>query len=333
LTMRKISVNRKRPPKLWLIAAILVLILVAGGVGALRSWQAHNLEPVAASSKATSYFTVAAGSSVHDIGLDLQRAGLIRSSRAFEIYVRGKEQGDNLQAGTYVLSPAMSVQQIVAKMVGGDVARNLFTILPGKTLDEVKKAFAEAGYGKVEIESAFKPSNYADHPALASLPKGASLEGYLYPDSYQRLSDTPVRSIIRASLDEMNKYLTPDLAAAFASHGLSVYQGVILASVVYMETDDPEPQPTVAQVFLKRLREGMRLESDATTHVYNTYENPGLPPTPISNVTASALQAVASPSKTDYLFFVSGDDDTTHFSKTRIEHEEAVSRYCTKKCR
>lgn len=332
LTMREFKLRRKRPAKFWLVIAIITLILVAGGVGALRSWQAHNLAPVAVNSKDTSYFTVAAGSSVLDISLDLKRANLIRSSRAFEIYVRSKELGDKLQAGTYILSPSLSVQQIVTKMTEGDVAKNLFTILPGKTLDEIKEAFAKAGYSKSEIQTAFNPSTYADHPALASLPKGASLEGYLYPDSYQRLSDTPARTIIRASLGEMNKHLTAELAAGFAANGLSVHKGIILASVVYMETDDPEPQPTVAQVFLKRLREGMRLESDATTPVFNTYENAGLPPTPISNVTASALNAVANPSPTDYLFFVSGDDDRTHFSKTRAEHEEAVRRYCTKKC-
>ncbi|MEX1995727.1 MAG: endolytic transglycosylase MltG [Candidatus Saccharimonadales bacterium] len=330
--MRKFSLPIKKSSKVWLITAVLVLILLAGGVGALRSWQAHNLSPVAASNKDTSYFTVAAGSSVQDIGLDLKRASLIRSSQAFEIYVRGKELGVKLQAGTYILSPSMSVQQIVKKMTEGDVARNLFTILPGKSLKEIKKAFADAGYGKKEIQTAFNPITYADHPALASLPKGASLEGYLYPDSFQRLSNTPAKTIIRASLGEMSKHLTAELAAGFAANGLSIHKGIILASVVYMETDDPEPQPTVAQVFLKRLREGIRLESDATTSVYNTYENAGLPPTPISNVTASALNAVANPSKTDFLFFVSGDDDTTHFSKTRAEHEKAVQRYCTKKC-
>lgn len=330
--MQRFNPRRKKPARLWLVTAIVTLILFAGGVGVLRSWQAHNLEPVAAGSQTTSYFTVAAGSSVHDIGLDLKRANLIRNTRAFEIYVRGKELGDKLQAGTYILSPSLSVQQIVTKMTEGHVAKNLFTILPGKTLDEIKKAFADAGYANSEIQTAFNPATYANHPALASLPKGASLEGYLYPDSYQRLSDTPATTIIRAALDEMSKHLTAELAAGMAANGLSVHKGIILASVVYMETDDPEPQPTVAQVFLKRLREDMRLESDATTAIYNTYENAGLPPTPISNVTASALNAVANPSTTDYLFFVSGDDDRTHFSKTRAEHEEAVRRYCIKKC-
>lgn len=354
MNMRKIipriNLRKKRPARFWLMSAIFVLILFGGGVGALRSWQAYNLQPVVASRKTTSYFTVASGSSVREIGIGLKKAALIRNSGAFEIYVRSKELGDKLQAGTYILSPAMSAQEIVAKMAEGDVARNLFTILPGKTLGDIKKAFLDAGYSPNELETAFSPATYAGHPALVSLPKGASLEGYIYPDSYQRQSDTPARTIISAALDEMSKYLTPELAASFASEGLSIHQGIILASVVYMETDDPEAQPTVAQVFLSRLKQNLALGSDVTAFYasdlagkprsvaidspYNTRIYPGLPPGPISNVNRSALKAVAKPSKTDYLYFVAGDDDkkTIHFTRTVAEHEEAVRRYCTKSC-
>lgn len=322
----------KRPSstKAWILMAASLSVIVFGGVWAIRTWYFSNLRPLS-SSHINSYFTVVSGDSIHTISVNLQRAGLIRNSKAFESYVRSNEI-QNLQAGTYVLSPSMSVQQIAAKMVKGEVAKNLLTILPGKRLDQIKQTFKDAGYTQVAVDAAFKPENFAGHAALAGLPPSASLEGYLYPDSFQRQADTPVAAILRESLDEMRKYLTADIIAGFAAQRLSIHQGVILASIVYQETGDPEAQPIVAQVFLKRLREGMKLESDATTGQYNTYENVGLPPTPISNFNKTALDAVAHPANTDYLYFVAGDDGAVHFTYTKEEHQDAIKKYCTKLC-
>src|SRR5438105_3799967 len=158
----------------------------------------------------------------------------------------------------------MSVNQIVKKMVDGDVAKNLLTILPQKRLDEIKEAFAKAGYSSAQINQAFDPANYAGHPVLASLPPGASLEGYLYPDSFQKQTDTPAADIVREALDEMQQYLTQDVTNGFAAHSLNTYQGITLASIVAQETDNPTYQPMVAQVFLSRLANNMSLGSDVT---------------------------------------------------------------------
>jgi UPF0755 protein len=273
---------------------------------------------------------------------------LIRSSKAFETYVRSNELNDKLQAGTYVLTPSLSTGDIVRKMVIGDVAKNLITILPGKRLDDVKQAFKKSGYSDAEIAEAFNPASYPSHPALTSLPKGASLEGYLYPDSFQKQSDTPATTIIRESLDEMNKHLSVDVTAGFAGQGLNAYQGITMASIVLAETDDPASQPIVAQVFLTRLKRGMALGSDVTAFYasalagqkssvdvdspYNTRIHTGLPPGPIGNVTDGALKAVANPASTDYLYFVAGDDKKIHFSHTEQEHEQAIQQYCSAAC-
>ena len=242
----------------------------------------------------------------------------------------------------------MDVKSIVTKLTSGDVAKNLLTILPAKRLDEIKKAFLDAKYSKQEVDAAFNPSKYRDHPVLLSLPANATLEGYLYPDSFQKQTDTPAQVIIRQSLDEMQKHLTADILNGFTAQGLTVYEGVTLASMVLKETDDPQYQPTIAQVFLLRKSKNIALESDPTAHYaadiagvprslqidspYNTYKYPGLPPGPISNATASALKAVAGPAKTDYLYFVSGDDGKNYFSRTLAEHQELSEKYCQKKC-
>lgn len=342
--MLKQLTNRRQ---FWTITVAVVLLLAIGGVIALRTWYTQNLKPVSSAS-ATVFFTIEPGSGAHQIALNLKNAGLIRSVSAFETYLTANDVRDKLQAGTYKLSPSLSTQAIVTKMVEGDVAKNLLTILPGKHLAQIKEAFAKAGYSDTEIEAVFNPANYAGHPALASLPRGASLEGYMYPESFQKDSNTPADAIVRQSLDQMQKRLTNELTDAFARQNLNTYQAVTLASIVLKETDDVNDMPVVAQVLLTRLARGMLLQADATAHYasdiagtarslqiespYNTYKHKGLPPGPISNVTIEVLRAVANPASTDYLFYVTGDDGKTRFSHTQAEHEENVARYCHKRC-
>lgn len=350
--MKAVNSRLRRPSKRLVVIVAAVILLLGGGVFSLRTWYVQNLKPVSSTASAQA-FTVTPGASLHQIAVKLKSAELIRNSRAFETYVRSNELHDKLQAGTYLLGPSMAVDQIVKKMIGGDVAKNLLTILPQKRLDEVKQAFAEKGYTPEQIKQAFAPASYRGHPVLASLPTGASLEGYLYPDSFEKQADTPAINIVRQSLDEMQKHLTQDVINGFAARSLNVHQGITLASIVAQETDVPKYQPTVAQVFLSRLAANMPLGSDVTAFYasavagqpkslsidlpYNTHLHAGLPPGPISNMTKDALNAVAHPATTDYLYFVAGDfvpgeDIKIYFSRTQAEHEDAVKKYCTKEC-
>jgi UPF0755 protein len=205
----------------------------------------------------------------------------------------------------------------------------LVTIIPGQRLDEIRTTLLNYGFSEADVDEALNPATYAGHSALDDKPAGASLEGYTYPDSYQKTAATKPSQIIANALEEMEHYLSPGLRAAFAQQGLSTYEAIVLASVLEEEVPGPD-RPQAAQVFLKRLREGMRLESDATKHYFNSYEKYGLPPTPVSNATVISLEAVAHPADTDWLYFVSGDDGTTHFSRTLAEHEAAVRQYCSK---
>ncbi|HVS78790.1 MAG TPA: endolytic transglycosylase MltG [Candidatus Saccharimonadales bacterium] len=332
----------------WPILVVVGLLIVVGVVWGLRIIYNHDLGPVDPSSTKTVYFTVVSGSTVHQIGDDLKQSNLIRSEKTFETYVRSRGLFESLQYGTYALSQSMSTQQIVQKLVNGDVAKNLLTILPGKTINDIKDTFKKAGYSSSEIAAAFDPSNYSDIPFMANLPAGASLEGLLYPDSWQQESNTPAQTIIRESLDEMQDHLTSDIVTGFKASGLNVYQGLTLASIVYQESGDPSTEPTIAQVFLSRIKQGMPLQSNVTADYasdlagvprsvdidspYNTYLHKGLPPGPISNMMDSALKAVAHPSDTDYLYFIAGDDGTIHFSHNEVEHEQAIQKYCKVKC-
>jgi UPF0755 protein len=340
--------KKRRSGRKWLVVLLISLGVIGVGIWGAHKWYDRNLGPVDSSSTGIVSFTVIKGSSVHEIGVDLNRARLIRSTQAFEAYVRGKALFDKLQAGTYGLSQSMSTPQIVGKIASGDVTTNLLTIPPGKTLKQIRQVFIQAGYKEDELDAAFSPVTYAGHPALASLPAGATLEGYIYPDSFQKANNTPPTTIIRESLNEMQKHLTPDIIAGFAAQGLTTHQGITMASIVYAESGDPASEPTVAQVFLLRLKQGIALGSDVTAFYaadqagqgktlgvdspYNTRIYAGIPPGPIGNFTDVALKAVAHPSNSDYLFFVAGDDGTIHFTHTQAEHEQAVKQYCTKEC-
>jgi UPF0755 protein len=224
--------------------------------------------------------------------------------------------------------------------------------LPGKRLDQIRDNFISNGFNGADVDKALNPALYAEHGALVDKPAGASLEGYLYPDSFQKTSQTSPEEIIRESLDQMQQRLTPDVRSSLAAQGLSVYQGVIIASIVEKEipSSQPEARRQAAQVFIKRFKTGMQLGSDVTAcygaikagvmkdgqncddfvlydSAYNTHLHTGLPPTPISNVSASSINAVANPTATNYLYFVAGKDCVTRFSNTLEEHNALIQQY------
>lgn len=321
-------------------------LFVVGGVSA-RVFYRTQLSPPSASQRSI-VLTIPSGSSVKQIAEELESKGLIRAAWAFEWYVRGSNTRSMLQAGTYSLRFNQSVSDIVTVLTQGDVRRDLVTILPGQRLDQIRNALVSSGFSEQSVDQALKPENYANEAALADKPTFANLEGFLYPDSYQKTDQTTPEGIIKAALAEMQSALTPDVRSGIESHGLSIYEGVILASIINQEVSDAEDMKKVAQVFLSRLKNDMPLESDPTAiygalrdgkepsltyeSEYNSYSNKGLPPGPISNVTREALQAVANPAKTDYLYFVAGDDGVTYFSRTLSEHEQLTDQHCSVLC-
>ena len=229
-----------------------------------------------------------------------------------------------------------------------------FTIRPGETIFDVKKDLRNIGYDEAEIEAAF--SAQYDYEFLKERPAGATLEGYLYGDTHEFYKGATVRDIINTFLDGMNKVLQNyDLKNKYATKGLTLYEGITLASIVQKEAA-PLDQPTVAQVFLKRLALGISLGSDVTVSYaldvvdperiiytdnmaalavdscYNTRLYAGLPCGPIANPGLTALLAVAEPSDSDYLYFLTGDDGLMYYSSTESEHLYNKDTYCKVLC-
>jgi len=307
----------------------------------------QGLQPVS-NSQTVVVVTIQPGTSSKEIGKLLKQQNLIRSEAIFEWYIHTHNVRDQMQAGTYALRPSMSLPDIVQVMVRGKITSHLVTILPGQRLDQVRQTLINAGFEPAEVDNALDVSRYKQYAALADKPASANLEGFLYPDSFQKDDNTEASALISESLIEMAKYLTPDIRAAFAKQGLSVYQGVTLASIVEQEVSKDSDRRQVAQVFLTRMDKGMTIGSDVTAFYgailngknpittydspYNTLKHKGLPPGPIGTVSTSSLQAVAYPAQSDWLYFVAGDDGTTHFSKTYADHQALAKKYCKKLC-
>ena len=344
----RISQHRLKWAKVLAIGLAALLILVVGSVVIVRKTYEANLKPVSTSPN-SQLITVPLGASAQEIATILKKANLIKSTWAFEWYIRNNNLRDRLQAGTYSLRPRLDIEQIADILTEGRVDTGLVTILPAQRLDQIKQVFINKyGFDPKDVDAALNPDNYTDHPALVDKPRSASLEGYLYPESFQKTAATKPKNIIKQSLDQMQKHLTPELREAIVRQGLTVHQGIILASIVEKEVGKASDRPIVAQVFYSRFRQGLLLGSDVTAYYgsikdgkapsltydspYNTLLHPGLPPGPISNVSDSSLQAVANPATTDYLYFVSGDDGNTYFSHTLEEHQQLTQQHCKKLC-
>ena len=338
--------SHRIPIRIWILCLILITAVVCGAILVQRSYNT-DLLPVSSSDQ-KQYVTIASGSTVTNIAKQLQTAGLIRSSQAFEWYVSIHNYRNQLQAGTYSFTPSEGTAAIADMIASGKVATDLITILPGQRLDQIREALIKSGFNSTAVDAALNANQYHSYPALADNPTSASLEGFLYPDSYQKTADTDPKQIIGESLTEMQQHLTTDIRQGFAAQGLTVYEGVTLASIVEQEVPSQSDRDQAAQVFLKRLQLGMTLGADSTAFYgairagitpsltydspYNTYLHKGIPPGPIGTVSDSSLKAIAHPAATDWLYFVTGDDGVTHFAKTLDDQNTNISKYCHKLC-
>lgn len=352
------------------------ILLVAGAWFGAYFWYTENIKAVAPDVECPEVssdtntpepcvfvkFMVKDNESVEQIANNLASAGLIRSSFAFQMNVRLTGHDGELKTGEYSLRKTMDAPEIVDHMVKGAAASNVFnfTILPGETLASIKQKLIKQGYKKAEVEEAFRKTY--DNPVLSTVPTDGSvpddlrLEGYLYGETYEFYNDATVEEIITRALDETYKVVQDNnLVALYEARNLSLHQGITLASIVQKEAKSGD-QPTVAQVFLTRLKLGLSLGSDVTAtyaadyldpdrvifpdnasilqidSAYNTRKYSGLPPGPISAPGISALLAVANPTETNYLYFLTGDDGKMYYSYTEAEHNQNIIDHCKVLC-
>lgn len=324
-------------------------------LGTAWYWYEANLKPVAPGSQDEQLITIPPGAHSRRIAQLLHEHGLIKHPLVFRMTVRFRDLDGRLQAGQYALGPGLSLEEIVNKLVAGDVATYAVTVPEGLTVAQTIALLAEAGVAGREELAAAVAAAVEDWPFL---PAGADglhqpLEGYLFPDTYRLPYDAGAQDMVTIMLRRFEEVFSPAWRERARELGLTVHEVVTLASIVEREAQVPEERPVIAAVFHNRLGIGMKLDADPTViyavawdreavdpyiltrsdlrvdSPYNTYIYGGLPPGPIASPGAAAIEAVLYPADVDYFYFVSKFDGTgAHvFAKTYQEHLRNVAKY------
>lgn len=286
-------------------------------------------------------FTVEIGDTFGKINKRLYEKEIIHNTRLFHYYAKYKDYMNKFKAGSYRIPTGSTIPDVLEILVHGTPLLNTVTIPEGKNIYEVAAIIEREG-----ITSARSILDLAKDPVFVKElgVEGETLEGYLFPETYNFAAGTPARQVLKTMVDLFNKKIAE---INFNHPFLNKHQVVILASMVEKETGAKMERPAIAGVFTNRLKKKMRLESDPTTIYgiweryqgnikksdlqemtpYNTYKIPALPYGPIANPSLEAIVAVLNPDQNEYLFFVSKNDGTHVFSKTYKDHANAVNEW------
>ena len=302
----------------------------------------------------------------------LKKEGVIRSKWVFVVYVSLTGRASLLKPGSYVFFNSSTMPKIAADLVRGGVSEMEITIPEGWTAEDIALLLGQEMYTRTAgdffrlvtlkplIESGQLDLSWGKRLEtfnfLKDKPEKASLEGYLFPDTYRVFVDAKAKDIILKMLENFGKKLDPDLRAEIARQQKTIFDVVTMASLIEKEVSSDEDRALVSGVLWKRLDLGMGLQVDATiTYIkkiqnpkskiqnkrisiedtkidnpYNTYKYRGLPPGPISNPGLSAIKAAIYPKESPYLYYLSTEDGKTIFSKTLEEHNLAKAKYLRK---
>jgi UPF0755 protein len=363
---------RSLNPRVLAAAMLLLIVGLAGAVTLLgsglareartlsptisdvRLWLSGDDEPVSSDTRLRR-FTIRRGETASQISERLQEEGLVASALAFRLRARSEGLDVNFQVGDYDLSPSMRPSEIMVALQHGRLAGSALTIVEGWRLAqiadqvEVKRPGSRAEFLQLAL------AGRSDLPALADRPPGSSLEGYLFPDTYQMDQDTSMQKLVDAMLRNFAQKVGPGHVQRARAKGLSVHQLVTMASIVEREAQVPGERQLIAAVYLNRLRQNMPLQADPTVQFaihpsnasagqagywrgslsgadlrvdspYNTYQRRGMPPGPICSPGLGSIDAVLDAGPTDLLYFVAKSDGSHLFAATLTEHNANVAR-------
>lgn len=324
-----------------------VLIALLAGASFFGIWLSKNLKELASTSGDKVDFVIESGEGGGDIAQKLEEKKLIKSSLAFTIYLNYKKAGNKLMAGQYSIPQNLTIPQVAEILTKGKIITSKITIPEGWDNERIGGYLEEKGIGtKAEFLVKARADNYRNqYSFLIDVPREASLEGFLYPDTYQVSKNPTQDEIINAMLKNFDKKYASDLREKAKNKNMTTYELVNLASVVEREVAKADDRRTVAGVFLNRLEIDMPLESCATIQYilksnaktftyeetrtpssYNTYINKGLPKGPIANPGIDSIKAVLDPQESNYLYFLSSNG-ITYFAKTLDEHNANKAKY------
>ena len=287
--------------------------------------------------------TIPEGSTLATTAVLLEQSHLIKSSFWYRVYGRINKNATKIKAGEYGLKEGSNFSSFARILARGPVREELnITIPEGWTIFDIQNRLEELG---VDIApSDFYAERFADEfPFLKGLPAKATLEGFLFPDTYRVWADDLPDGLFRKQLGEFS-IRTVELRADLNRDHRDLYDVLTLASIVEKEAKHDEDRPKIASVFQNRLDAGMRLQSDATlnyvtrsgkerlnakdlenTSLYNSYQYVGVPPTPISNPGLASFESAVHSAKTNYFFFLTDSNGKAYFGRNLEEH--SANRY------
>ena len=317
-----------------------MVLLGAVGVGL---WFYHYMVTPVGTSDAQVPVWVKPGQGFFETIDQLQDVGLVKHPEKFRWLAYLQQYERRIRAGEYALSVSMSPQEILTTLVRGETILHKIVVPEGATMGRIGQLLEKEGL--VSHHEFLLAATNPDLVAALGV-QGANLEGYLFPETYHFPKGVTAGQVINKMVGQFQRVFEPAWSDRAREMGFSVHEVVTLASIVEKETAKPEERPRIAAVFLNRLKRNMRLESDPTVNngmaqfdgnitrkdlrtptPYNTYQIKGLPPGPIANPGKDALEAVLFSPEEPFLYFVSKNDGSHHFSRTFSEHNRMVRKY------
>ncbi|MBN1310172.1 MAG: endolytic transglycosylase MltG [Anaerolineae bacterium] len=299
-------------------------------------------------------FMVNPGESAGQIADNLAALGIINNTTLFRNYMRYYGLDTQIEAGSYQIAYNMTVPQLAVILTEADAPEITIRITEGWRREQIADWLnqqSDIPFNGAEFLSATGASVPIppETTLITEVPPGATLEGFLFPDTYRLSTDATAADLVQKSLLNFDAQVTPQMRTDAAAKGMTLYQVLTLASIVEREAVLAEERPIIASVYLNRLNAGVKLEADPTVQYamgyqadsgqwwnlaltpedyhsvdspYNTYLYPGLPPGPIANPGIGSIQAVIYPAETPYFFFRAACDESGrhNFAKTYEEH-------------
>jgi UPF0755 protein len=328
----------------WTFRLLIVVVALGAATFVAATWYFSRPLPLP---RAPYDFTVATGSTLSGVARRLTAEGVLPHPLPMVALARWHGVDRAIKAGSYEIETGTTLPQLLARFTQGDVTQASVTIIEGQTFAELKAALRAHPGIKAQIVELPDDELLAKVGAAAPHP-----EGQFFPDTYFFAAGSSDLAVLRRA----HRSLASRLAAAWEKRapGLPLatpYEALILASIVEKETGRAADRPLIASVFINRLRQPMRLQTDPTVIYglgarfdgnlrkrdletdtpYNTYTRDGLPPTPIALPSQASIDAVLNPPSSPYLYFVSRGDGSSEFSATLADHNRAVARYQLKR--
>ena len=296
----------------------LISLYLAGNLGALRTPVGDVAQDME--------FVVDEGESARDVVGKLKQQGFIQNDLLFLLYLRYRGLDRGIEAGIYNLPGGLTIPELAEVLQSARASSSAVTIPEGWRREQIGESLSSFVNLSPDEFFALTAEPIPGFSFSSEIPPDATLEGFLFPDTYQITPDDITLDLVLLMMANFDNQVTPDMRQAFSTQGLSLFQAVTLASIVEREAVVPDERPIIASVFLNRLHVGMNLDADPTVQYalgkqdnwwkaplffedleidspYNTYRYPGLPLGPIANPGLDSLLAVAYPDTTPYLYF------------------------------